>query len=125
MHLILFEVDTAVKFLKNPKVARTAEYAKREFLVKKGMTEAEIQKALEQASSEVHQISNPFANSIKNQNVPNNQIVHHNQINTRVIKPSMWSIVFGWIRNFLVAGCLAYTAYKLIIKVISLLVNHT
>lgn len=111
------KIDTAVRFLKNPKVAQTAEHAKQEFLSKKGLTASEIKKALEQARaySDSHPVSSPFANPRQNnQMLPNKQ--------QQVDKPSMWSVVFGWIRNFLIAGCLAYTAYKLIIKVFELTV---
>lgn len=98
-------------------MAQTAEHAKREFLSKKGLTPSEIKKALEQASaySDSHPVSSPFANPRQN-----NQMAPYNQMGgqqQQVVKRSMWSVVFGWIRNFLIAGCLAYTAYKLIIKV--------
>lgn len=44
-------VATAVKFLANPKVLATPESQRRAFLVKKGLTEAEISAALEQAGA--------------------------------------------------------------------------
>lgn len=42
-------VDTAVKFLENPKVAHSSEEIKRKFLTKKGLTESEIDLAFQKA----------------------------------------------------------------------------
>jgi len=109
-------ITTAVKFLKNPKVAQTAEYAKREFLLKKGLTDSEIKSAFEQVSTFLK--ANPSVDtSFSAANlVPSTQMIHYNAQQAE-IKPNMISILIKWIRNFLLAGCLAFTAYKLIIKV--------
>jgi hypothetical protein len=32
-------------------------------------------------------------------------------------RESFWSIIFKWIKNILIAGCIAYAAYKFLIKV--------
>jgi hypothetical protein len=36
-------------------------------------------------------------------------------------KESIWFKIFRWIRNILVAGCLSYTAYEMLVKVFILL----
>ncbi len=109
-------ITTAVKFLKNPKVAQTAESAKREFLLKKGLTDSEIKSAFEQVSTFLK--ANPSVDtSVSAANLgPSTHMTHFNAQQAE-IKPNMIFILIKWIRNFLLAGCLAFTAYKLIIKV--------
>lgn len=106
-------IETAVKFLKNPKVAKTAEYAKREFLRKKGLTESEINSAIEAANAYIkanpNQSTTTEAQVIPSHPTTVSQQQHEQQ--------SLISIAFKWIRNFLLPGCLAFTVYKLIIKV--------
>lgn len=94
----------------NPKVNQTPESAKREFLTKKGLTSSEINAALAKAASVV--VTSDTAAATQN---VQNQIVQANVVNQT--KPSFLMVVIKWIRNFLVAGCLAFTAYKLIVKV--------
>ncbi len=106
-------IAKAVKFLKNPKVAQTSEFARREFLLKKGLTDSEIKSAFEQANKFLK--NNPPV-YVATDFIPNTQTLpyNHNQLQTR---PSMFGLLVKWIKNFLLAGCFAYATYKLIIKV--------
>ena len=109
-NLAFFKIDTAVRFLRNPKVIQTPESNKREFLAKKGMTESEISEALKQANVQVALVT------------LNEPSILPGPSNAVQLKQSVWLIVIKWIRNFLFAGCLAFTAYKLIIKVSSFII---
>ena len=51
------QVATAVRFLENPKVAKSSEQVKRAFLSKKGLTKAEIDESFVQARPSQPQIS--------------------------------------------------------------------
>lgn len=103
-------IDTAVRFLTNQKVKQTPDTAKREFLTKKGLTPSEVNAALEKASKIAVQAPTSPAAPMQAQN----QIVPANNVSQP--KPSFLMVVMKWIRNFIVAGCLAFTAYKLIAK---------
>ena len=45
----IFQVETAAKFLKNPKIASSPLAQKRAFLKSKGLTEAQIESACQRA----------------------------------------------------------------------------
>lgn len=105
-----------MRFLQNPKVAPTPLENKRQFLAKKGLTPSEIETAFKRAgcydSAPVQSVAEastpgpllPVRQSVEQQLRP-------------VQQTSIWIRVFKWIANLVALGCVAFTAYKLIIKV--------
>ncbi len=83
------------------------------FSTYKGLTEAEIKQAFK--SADVQEVNNVTADTSDNSS---EYIVSKIQDNKKVIRNnSIWWKIFRWIRNILVAGCLSYTAYTILIKV--------
>lgn len=106
-------VDTAIRFLQNPKVVPTPLENKRLFLAKKGLTESEIELALK--SSGAYNVSSESAQQPAQQQIQNNSQVPA-LVNNISPKQSIIYKVIKWISNFILAGCIAYTAYKLVVK---------
>jgi hypothetical protein len=77
----------------------------------KGLNESEIQLAFKQAG-----ISDTESTKVN----PNLEATHskiETKKNQTHIRTTIWSRIFKWIKNLLVAGCLAFTAYKILIRV--------
>lgn len=119
--MIKFKIDTAVRFLKNPKVVPTPIENKRLFLTKKGLTESEVNVALKQADCYVDTSVNNTKTSVDQSIVVTNPVISKElevKVKTQIVKPtSIWIRVIKWIRNFILAGCLTFTAYKLVVRV--------
>ncbi len=96
-----------MKFLQNPKVLQTPSEHKRLFLIKKGLTESEIKSAFQQAGV------------IETQPQSNHNLTANTSISNSLLikKETRWQKIFRWIRNLIIAGCFAYTAYKTLIQV--------
>merc|ERR1719223_1435656 len=81
-------IETALRFLKNPKVAQTADNAKRQFLSKKGLTESEIKIALEKANAYFKEnplpTTSPISSEVKNDP---SQVISNNFDNQ--VKPNL------------------------------------
>lgn len=75
------------------------------------MTSTEIEIALKRANCSNESTSN---STISNQNIVSTKTLEESN---STVKPSFFSILIKWIKNFLLAGCFAFTAYKLLIKV--------
>lgn len=114
-----FKIETAVRFLKNPKVIATPLESKRLFLQKKGLTDTEIKSALEKSGS-LEQTNNQVTQH-KNENEI--QVVSVEKVNEIKKRPSFLARLFRIAKNFILAGCLTFTAYKLLVKVIIFYLN--
>ena len=111
-------MDTAVRFLQNSKVVPTPLDNKRLFLAKKGLTESEIELALK--TSGAYNVPSPpeIANNVHQIQSQQNLLPNNNaQMSVLVNSDSLLHKILKWISNFILAGCIAYTAYKLVIKV--------
>ena len=75
------------------------------------MNESEIQLALKQAG-----ISETESNK-QNSNLEATHSIIETKKNQIQVRTSIWSRIFKWIKNLLLAGCLAFTAYKILIRV--------
>jgi hypothetical protein len=91
---------------------------KRLFLAKKGLTESEIELALK--SSGAYNVPSESVQQLSQQQMQNNSQIPTlvNNITTGLHKQSIVYKIIKWISNFILAGCIAYTAYKLVVKVI-------
>ncbi len=87
---------------------------KRLFLAKKGLTESEIELALK--SSGAYNVPSESVQQLSQQQMQNNSQIP--TINNSQIQQSIVYKIIKWISNFILAGCIAYTAYKLVVKVI-------
>lgn len=73
------------------------------------MTSSEIEAALKRANC---------TNETSSMTNYNNQTATVASLTDKpTVKPNLFSILIKWIKNFLVAGCVAFAAYKLLIKV--------
>jgi len=82
-----------------------------QIFIYKGLTVSEITAALKQANcNETSQTSSSEVIKL--------------QVNNRQESNSWFSGLFKWIRNLLIAGCFAYTAYKLLIKKYLMTINN-
>jgi hypothetical protein len=88
---------------------------KRLFLAKKGLTESEIELALK--SSGAYNVPSESVQQLAQQQIQNNSQVSA-LVNNISPKQSIVYKIIKWISNFILAGCIAYTAYKLVVKVI-------
>ena len=76
-----------------------------------GLNETEIQLAFKQAGLTETESPKEKLNLATSEN-----IIETKNVETKV-KTSIWSRIFKWIKNLLLAGCFAYTAYKILIRV--------
>lgn len=105
-------IDTAVRFLQNPKVAPTPLDNKRQFLAKKGLTTSEIDTALKKAGCfDTAPAQNPIETVTTGPLLPVRQSAQQLSQQT-----SIWIRILKWVANLVAAGCVAFTVYKLIIK---------
>lgn len=104
-------IDTAVRFLQNPKVVPTELESKRQFLQKKGLNDPEIQIALQKSGTLDYHTNSRIDETSVSRLVPP-------QLPAKRAEPvvSFWSKLLKWARALAVAGCIAFTAYKLFIK---------
>jgi hypothetical protein len=84
-----------------------------------GLTEFEIKEAFRLADVQYSTASNAATEIINRSSSSQPTVVANDSKNLK--KTSIWSRLFKWIRNILLAGCLSYTAFQLLIKVISLI----
>ena len=102
-----------MRFLQNPKVAPTPLENKRQFLAKKGLTPNEIDTAFKKAGCyDTAPAQSAIETATSGPLVPVRQSAQQLSQQT-----SIWIRILKWIANLLAAGCIAFTAYKLIIKV--------
>lgn len=104
-------IDTAVRFLRNPKVIPTPIENKKLFLTKKGLTDSEIVLALKQANCA---ITEAVGAPISQQDIFLAPIEQSPLHNPRPKPRTFLQIIFGWVKKFFLAGAVAFTAYKLI-----------
>lgn len=102
-------IETAVRFMQNPKVKPTSSSSKRMFLTKKGLTESDITEVFKRAGinesdEEEFSSSSPVAKT---------KIVKKT---TAAPVESFWSRILRWIKNILLAGAISYTAFELVIR---------
>ena len=76
-----------------------------------GLNETEILLAFKQAGLTETESPKEKLNLATSEN-----IIETKSVETKV-KTSIWSRIFKWIKNLLLAGCFAYTAYKILIRV--------
>jgi peroxin-14 len=95
--------------LQNPKVIPTPIDNKRQFLIKKGLTLDEVEAALKTAGA-----YNIPQDSMHQSLVPTQPQIIYQQVPPVV--SSIWFRLAKWVASFIAAGCVAYTAYKLIVK---------
>lgn len=111
-------IDTAVRFLKNPKVIPTPIENKRQFLSKKGLTDIEVEIALKSAGCYDLAQTSTIQSQAQNQQLVNlkqqQQNLVRNENSSRM--SSVWFRLLKWLSNIILAGCLAFTAYKLLIQ---------
>jgi hypothetical protein len=82
-----------------------------------GLTESEIKEAFKSADVNTADTGIYLKNS-NNDSKSSENIVLKIQDDKKISKKeSIWSKIFRWIRNILVAGCLSYTAYEMLLKV--------
>lgn len=86
---------------------------KRLFLAKKGMTLSEIEAALKLANCGTEQ-SHPLT---KKQEAAASHIVTSPLPSAVEANTSLFRRLLKWIKNIILAGCFAFTAYKLLAKV--------
>jgi len=98
-------------------VQPTALENKRLFLLKKGLTESEIKEAFNLAgcNNDSTTTTTVQSNTTSSDSINKEQLVSP-VVPFKPVKRNIWWTIFKWIKNFLMAGCLAYTAYKLFIK---------
>lgn len=99
-------IETAVRFLNNPKVIPTPIESKKLFLSKKGLTESEINAALQKSASS----SSPMQPIIQNETEISAPLPAIQK------RESIWSKILNLAKNFIIAGCIAYAGYKLLVK---------
>lgn len=108
---MLLQVDTAVKFLQNPKVSSSPLKTKQEFLKRKGLTEDEIQKACELASVSLSNDHNvpPVINDYTSIPMPQGQIYPYYQ--QQVFRPTVFTRVKEFFNAAALVGATAYCVY--------------
>jgi hypothetical protein len=86
------------------------------------MTKSEIESSLRKAGA--YELTAPASsNNMSSQtsfletHVNTLASANRNQVMVSRKSPSIWWRVFKWIRNIIIAGCLAYTAYKKLVEV--------
>lgn len=115
-HNSTYQIDTAVRFLQNPKVAPTPLENKRQFLAKKGMTASEIETAFKKAGCyDSAPVQNFVEATAAGPLLPVRQSAEQQVM--QVQQTPIWVKILKWVANLVAVGCIAFTAYKLIIKV--------
>jgi hypothetical protein len=85
----------------------------------KGLNKSEIENALRRAGAYEAAQNNSSSQSLLDKHIKTVVSVNKNQVMNQK-QSSIWRRVFKWIRNIIIAGCLAYTAYKKLIEVTNL-----
>ncbi|XP_058806841.1 peroxisomal membrane protein PEX14 [Phymastichus coffea] len=108
-------VNTAVKFLQNPKVSVSPIQQKQDFLRRKGLTEREVQRACEIASVDTNTM--PKQNDYSVVTISSGQI--NSQYPTQVIQPSIFYRIKELLNGIVLVAASCYSVYWLYKKVIS------
>ena len=98
-------IETAIRFLNNPKVKPTPIESKKLFLSKKGLSESEINAAIQRSES-----------TSTTQQIIHAQTETVPQIPVIPKKDSIWNKILSLFKNLIIAGCVAYAGYKLLVK---------
>ncbi|XP_033107600.1 peroxisomal membrane protein PEX14-like [Anneissia japonica] len=107
-------IETAVKFLQNPQVQSSAVTARKAFLIKKGLTEKEIELALERSGVNTsNQLVAAHPNPIAPPQPATQQIAHY--------RPQGWR---GYTTLAVVVGSVAFCIYKFYQNVIAPLLRR-
>lgn len=99
-------IETAIRFLNNPKVKPTPIESKKLFLSKKGLTESEINAAIQRSES----------TTSTTQQIINTQTEIVPKIPVLPKRDSIWNKILSLFKNLIIAGCVAYAGYKLLVK---------
>ncbi|XP_015592724.1 peroxisomal membrane protein PEX14 [Cephus cinctus] len=112
-------INTAVKFLQNPKISGSPSEQKQEFLIRKGLTNDEVKRAFELAS--IEKVETSF---IKNQNEftaiaipPQPQIHPYYQVQT--LQPTLFYKIKEFFNATALIGATVYCVYWLYKKFIA------
>ena len=104
------QVDTAVKFLQNPKVSSSPLKTKQDFLRRKGLTEDEIKKACELSATPMtdHNVL-PVSNEHISIPIPQGQIYPYYQ--QQVFRPTIFTRIKEFFNAAALVGATVYCVY--------------
>ncbi|XP_043271386.1 peroxisomal membrane protein PEX14 [Venturia canescens] len=104
-------VDTAVKFLKNPKVSNSPLKTKQEFLRRKGLTEEEITRACELAGSFVKNDHNLLSLPNEHTSIPMPQSQIYPYYHQQVFQPTLFTKIKDAFNVAALVGTTIYCVY--------------
>jgi len=103
-------IETAVKFLQNAKVRQSPFTQRKSFLLRKGLTEYEIEEAVRRSGT--------AEDTVTTRVTPGSTVVNMSQAPMPVVEVSMWSRVKDWMNVAVFIGGALYAIYQFYKKVL-------